>query len=89
MPVLFPEKPEPDGHVFLRASAGVLLVSALLGGVLTATLVWLWQRDSTFALLLALIGSSFAALLAGAMLIVTGSFSARAFLAYLRQRWHV
>ena len=43
------------------------------------------QQDWVFALLLALIGSSFAALLAVAFLGAVRSSSARAFLAYLRQ----
>ena len=42
----------------------VLIVSALFGGVFTATLVWFWQRDLVFVLLLAPLGGSFAALLA-------------------------
>ena len=44
----------------------VLIVSALFGGVFTATLVWFWQRDLVFVLLLAPIGGSFAALLGAA-----------------------
>jgi hypothetical protein len=37
-----------------------LLTSAWLGGVLTATLVWLWQDDWVFALLLAADGHALA-----------------------------
>ena len=44
----------------------VLIVSALFGGVFTATLVWFWQRDLVLVLLLAPIGGSFAALLGAA-----------------------
>jgi hypothetical protein len=64
-----------------------LLISACLGGVLTATLVWRWQGDWMFVLLLAPIGSSFATLLAAAFLTVVRSSSARTFLASQRQRW--
>ena len=64
-----------------------LLTSAWLGGVLTATLVWLWLGNWVFALLLAPIGGSFATLLAAVFLAVVKSSSVRTFLTTQRQRW--
>jgi hypothetical protein len=65
----------------------VLLISALLGGVLAATLVWLWLDDWVFALLLAPFGGSLATLLAATFLVAARFSSDRTFLASQRQRW--
>ena len=70
-----------------HAPVWMLLVSALFGGMLTATVVWFWQQDWVFAILLALIGSSFAALLAAAFLLAAKSSFGRALLFLRRQHW--
>ena len=69
-----------------HAPVWMLLVSALVGGMLTATVVWFWQQDWVFAIPLALIGSSFAALLAAAFLAAKSSFG-RALFFLGRQHW--
>ena len=62
----------------ISASMRLLLVSALLGGMLTATLFWFWQGSLVVAFLVAPFGGSFATLLAGVCLAVVRSSSIRA-----------
>ena len=65
----------------------LLLFAPLFGGLFTTMVFWFWQRDLTFALLLAPIGASFATLLAAAMLAAVRSSSVRAFFASRSRRW--
>jgi len=62
----------------ISASMWLLLVSALLGGMLTATLFWFWQGSLVVAFLAAPFGGSFAALLAAVCLAFVRSSSIRA-----------
>jgi type IV secretory pathway TrbL component len=62
----------------ISASMRLLLVSALLGGMLTATLFWFWQGSLVVAFLAAPFGGSFAALLAAVFLAFVRSSSIRA-----------
>jgi hypothetical protein len=82
-----PRSPEEGIHTVQIAPMQVLLISALLGGVLAATLVWLWLDDWVFALLLAPFGGSLATLLAATFLVAAEFSSVRTFLASQRQRW--
>lgn len=66
----------------ISASLRLLLVSALLGGMLTVTLFWFWQGSLLVAILAAPFGGSFAALLAGVFLAFVRSSSIRALFAF-------
>ena len=82
-----PDFPEKSVPALPRALVWMLLVSALFGGTLTATVVWFWQQDWMLAVPLALIGSSFAALLAGAFLFAAESYFGHALFFLGRQHW--
>jgi type IV secretory pathway TrbL component len=66
----------------ISASMPLLLVSALLGGILTVTLFWFWQGSLVVAFLVAPFGGSFAALLAAVFLAFVRSSSFRALFAF-------